>query len=356
MAKRKTEKNYHDLAKSRGFRWVGEVLPEYTCVKTLWECAKGHRWEARYHDICHNDSGCPKCLKKVEKDYLVLAKSRKFKWVGEVFPKNTHTKTLWECKKGHKWKAHYNSIQQGNGCPYCYGIARKIEKDYHVLAESREFLWVGTVLPKNTFIKTTWQCTKGHKWKARYNDISGGSCCPFCSVTAKKMEDSYYKLAKCRGFVWAGVIVPKNTLSKTWWTCEKKHRWEATYGNIFAGSSCPYCDDRVNGSKVSKPQRKINDLLCGSLNYPEGKYRIDIAIMRKSQKIVVEYDAQYWHTGREKKDFKRDKYLINKGWKILHIKSGSLLPKRKQLSIAIDYLLETNGVLSHNLYLEDWKV
>ena len=190
---------------------------------------------------------------------------------------------------------------------------------------------------------------------SKYNSINSGYGCPSCSSKAKKTKDDYHKLAKQRGFKWVGFMRPTDVLTKTLWECKEGHRWLAHYNSIQQGCGCPRCKNRVNGQPVSKPQIKLNNLLCGSLNYPESKYRIDVAIMRRGQKIAVEYDAQYWHSGREEQDIKKDKYLISKGWKILHIKSGCLLPTQKQLKTFISCLLEKDNKVC-NLYLEDWKL
>ena len=357
MSKRKTEEDYHKLAEKRGFKWVGEVLPKNTKTKTWWECKRGHRWQAIYNTV-QQGRGCPYCfnhIKKTEKDYYNLAKSREFKWVGGVLPKDTMTKTQFECRNGHKWQTTYSKVQQGAGCPYCSNKFTRIEDDYHRLAESCGFKWVGKRLPKTTQYKTWWECKKGHKWKARYSDIyNGGSGCPYCYGTAKKMKNDYYNLAKNRGFKWVGEVLPKNTKTKTWWECKRGHRWKTTYSIIQQGSNCPICENKVNGELVSKPQIKLNNMLTGNLNYPESRYHIDVAIMRRSQKIAIEYDCWYWHQGKEKQETKRDKFLIEHGWKVLHVKADEMLPTRKQINIVIKHLLETNDSTC-NLYLKDWK-
>lgn len=483
MAKRKTKEDYYELAEGRGFKWLGEVLPKNVNTRTLWECGEKHRWEARYHSI-YDGRGCPYCsghIKKTEEDYYVLAESRGFEWLGEVLPKNVNTrtlwgcgekhrwkatydnihmkkgcpycagnaklkigdyyklakrrgfkwldielpkdnktKTLWECKEGHTWCAEYNSINGGSGCPYCSGKAKKIRKDYYDLAKKHSLNWIDTVLPKNVNTKTRWKCKKcgyilevsynciqqskhssckvcagnmkkteedyhflaefydfewagdklpkniktktkwrckkaGHFFKTRYNDIQQESSgCPYCSGMIKKTFEHYGDVGKSRGITWVGGILPKNTGDLTWWECEKGHRWRATYSSIQQGSGCPICKNIINGVMASKPQIKLNSLLYGSLNYQEGKRRIDVAIIRKSQKIAVEYDCQYWHKGKEKQEDRRDKFLILFGWKMLHVKSRRLLPTRKQLKAAINYLLETNNKI-YNLYLKDWK-
>lgn len=233
-------------------------------------------------------------------------------------------------------------------------MSRKNTKiDYHNLAKSRGFRWASRILPKNVDTKTWWKCLKcGYRWKARYHDIYSGNGCPFCAGLVKKTKTDYHNLANSSGFVWLGPF-PKNTKIKTWWECKKGHRWQSRYNDIQTGYGCPRCKEMINGVKISKQQAEINKLLCGSLNYPEGKYRIDVAIVRKSQKIVVEYDCWYWHGGREKEDAKRDKYLINKGWKVIHIKSGEMLPTRKQLKQAINQILNNKNIV--NIFLDDWK-
>lgn len=355
--KRKTKKDYHKLAKSRGFRWVGVVLPKGVFGLTWWECDKNHRWQTKYSNI-QRGCGCPICsnhVKKTKKDYCELAKKRGFRWIDEKFPKNTHTKTLWECENGHTWLATYHKIGGGGGCPCCFNEARRLSKnDYQVLAEERGVEWGGCDLPKNVNIKTWWVCKKNHKWSATYSDVFyNKSHCPHCSCKAKKTTKDYHALAKLRGFKFIDVL-PKNISVPVKWECFGGHVWKACYGNIYSGTNCPYCQNRINGYLVSKPQIKLNGMISGALNYKVGKYRIDVAIMRRSQKIAVEYDCLYWHSNRGKEDTKRDKYLVLHDWKVLHIKSRYLIPTRKQLNFAIKHLLDTNDVV-YNLYLEDWK-
>lgn len=344
------------LARTHGFKWIGVTLPRNNKIKTRWKCLKcEYEWEAKYNSI-QQGYGCPYCaghVKKIKSDYYKLAESRRFKWVGKVLPKNIQTKTWWECIKcGYKWEARYNDIYNGNGCPSCSGRLCKTEKDYYELAKNRGFKWIGP-FPRTTGCKTWWECKREHRWQAKYNKIQQGEGCPVC-IRISDIE--YYNVGRSRGIFWVGIVLPKNVLTKTLWKCEKcGYGWKTSYASIQQGSGCPHCKNLINGVPVSRPQIKLSNLLYGSLNYPEGRYRIDIAIVRRSQKIAVEYDAQYWHEGREEQDIKRDKYLISKGWKILHIKSGCLLPTQKQLKTFISCLLEKDNKVC-NLYLKDWKL
>jgi hypothetical protein len=180
---RKTEENFHALAKKRGFTWTakGEVPTRH--AKTRWRCGSGHTWSTSFGSILRG-YGCPHCsgkARKTEADYHTLAKERGFEWLGKALPENNQAKSRWKCQRGHNWDACYGMIRKGTGCPFCSGCARKTEADYHSLAKRRGFRWIGEMLPESTNLESTqWQCHKGHTWKARYNSISKGTGCPHC--------------------------------------------------------------------------------------------------------------------------------------------------------------------------------
>ena len=359
--RKKIEEDYRTVGMGRkpgkNVIWDDNRLPKTTTTDTWWRCEKcNYRWLAKYSKIQQNH-GCPRCnnrIKKTKEDYNNICNGRNIKWVGKEVPRTTKIDTQWLCLKcGNVWETKYNEIYNLRGCPVCGGNIPKTEKDYHVLAESRGFKWVGP-FPKSTHDPTCWECEKGDRWETHYNSIQQGNGCPVCSNRVQKTENDYRALAESRGLKWIGVF-PKTTHYKTWWKSEKNnHRFNISYNNVQAGWGYSKGDAIVNGALVSKPQRKLNSILHGSLNYPEGKYRIDVAIMRNSQKIAVEYDCCYWHRGNEDYDAKRDKYLINKGWKVLHIKSRNLIPNRKQLKNKINKLLSKKDIV--NIFLADWKI
>lgn len=226
---------------------------------------------------------------------------------------------------------------------------RKTEQDYRDLAKKRGFEWLGQ-LPKNTEQKTWWRCPEGHEWEARYHNIRRGSGCPYCSGLARKTEQDYRDTAKRRGFEWIGEVLPENVFEKTWWRCPKGHEWEADYHNIRKGRGCPLCLDFVNGQRVTKPQRKLHELLGGVLNYPFGKRRIDVALPDK--KIAVEYDGWFDHGDLVEEDAQRDEELIAAGWKVLHVRSGVKVPTKARLDEAIARL--DNGETVVEIVLDDW--
>ena len=352
MNRRKILKDYHTLAKGRGFKWLGNDLPQTTNIKTVWKCSRGHQWQATYNKI-QQRRGCPHCYgnaPKVPTDYHALAKEHCFKWLGSG-QLTTRTKTNWECKKGHQWQAPYRCIQQGCGCPYCAGKNPKTAVDYYTLAKQHGFKWLGLKVPMNVETKTGWECSIGHRWEAMYNKIQQGRGCPYCAGKAQKISTDYHTLAQNRGFKWLGPEVGKVKI-KTKWRCSKDHVWAANYNSIQQGTGCPFCVDRVNGMKVSGQQRQLCKMLAGELNYPCDSYRIDIALL--DEMIAIEYDCWFWHGYKQEHDAKRDLDLLASGWKILHVKSNDKLPTLGQMRIALDLL--RNGESITEIVLDDWGI
>ncbi len=93
-------------------------------------------------------------------------------------------------------------------------------------------------------------------------------------------------------------------------------------------------------------------MINGYINFQVGSKYVDIAIVRDGIQIAVEYDAFYWHAGRETEDIARDQYLISEGWRVLHVKSNTKLPSPAQLDTAIAKLL--NGDTYAEIVLDDW--
>jgi len=347
--------DYQILALKRDFSWLGPEVAN-TETKTKWKCKKGHIWEATYHNI-RGGSGCPSCKfesiaesrRKTPRDYHVLAKERGFRWCGPEV-RNNRAKTVWECVRGHRWESDYSRIQQGSGCPHCYGTFPKSPSDYQTLAKERGFKWLGPEV-LNTKENTNWVCHAGHKWEAPYTTIKSGHGCPECSGLLPKIPNDYLKLAKQRKFRWLGPEVD-NTKANTMWECINGHRWRANYHNIQSGTGCPVCLDFVHGQRVSKAQRKLCKILGGELNYPVGRYNVDIALVVNGVQIAVEYDSWFWHAHKTDIDNERDEKLINAGWNVLRIKTNEKLPNKNKLQTAISQIVE--GKTKVDIILDDW--
>jgi hypothetical protein len=117
--------------------------------------------------------------KKTIEDCYKLAEERGFTLLSTEYIRSDKP-LLWRCAENHEWPASYNSIQQGRGCGYCYGNKPNTLEDCHRLAA----LYGGRFLSEeyiNCMTKYKWECSKGHIWPSKYNDVQQGYWCPVCA-------------------------------------------------------------------------------------------------------------------------------------------------------------------------------
>lgn len=337
--------DYRKLANRRGIAWIGE-FPQSVSVKTEWRCAVGHTWTAEYRSI-YDGKGCPYCSRIDDRfsaeDYHALANKLGIQWIGEL-PQSAKTKTEWQCPSGHCWFAGYFRVKNSLGCPHCQKVQ---EEDYRRVAEQSGLIWIGPFVD-TTVTPTEWQCQNGHRWMARYNSIQQGTGCPQC---LKYQTEDYFSIANERGIQWIGKPV-KNANTKTEWQCSQGHRWFANYHSLRRGHGCPLCHDLDNSIRTSKPQRAIFDMLGGITNHRIGRYSVDVVLQLPLANIAVEYDSWWWHGKKQDADKRKVEMLITRGWKVLKIKSGTMIPTFDQIQGCIFDLLA--GADYAEIVMPDW--
>lgn len=179
------------IAEKRGGKCLSNSY-ENSATNLLWECSENHQWKATPSSI-KKSTWCPICKNKriseskkkhsIE-EMRLIAITRGGKCLSNNYI-NTDSKLLWECAKGHQWKAIPDHVRRGSWCPIC---AIKIRSDktrssieeMQEIAESRG----GKCLSKtyvNRNSKLLWQCAEGHQWEAQPNCIKSGQWCPQCS-------------------------------------------------------------------------------------------------------------------------------------------------------------------------------
>lgn len=241
------------LAQEQGLRWLGFSRPDQSA--SSWECQNLHNWEAAPFKL-REKPGCPTCRKVLSiakisfgpEKYDELAKENEFVWLGPKV-RNTYSKTSWQCNQNHKFPSTYSSLKAGNGCPKCSAILlakRRALKDSAFIDAGFKngFKWIGPLV-KDSKTRTTWECSKQHRWEAVLHEIKRGSGCPICARanqgTQKRFgNDKYHNLAKEADLIWLGPAVAKTSM-KTLWQCKEGHQWEAQYNNILHGNGCPKC-------------------------------------------------------------------------------------------------------------------
>lgn len=359
MADRKGPADYQAMGAVRKAAWLGPPTPNAnTC--TWWKCLVcGRRWRAAYNSL-KQGSGCPDCgirrrsvlNRRTAEEYHALAASHGLHWTGS-YPESANHRTEWQCRQGHRWMTTYARIKLGRGCARCARTAhlercaaeRHDGAAYRALGDAAGLEWLGPEVPSaNT--KTNWRCRAcGRRWTESYHKLATGRGCPRCRLDRRNARqripaEEYQALARRRGFVWLGPH-PARSSRRTRWRCPKGHEWETSYAGLARGSGCHVCQDRVNGMPVSGVQRQLAERLGGELNHRVGRRCIDVALERGGVRIAIEYDCWYYHghPDRQAYDEAHDRALIERGWRVLRIRSAYALPSPAELEAAIGWLL-----------------
>jgi hypothetical protein len=153
----------------------------------LWECAKGHQWETTADKIKNKKTWCPYCAECIKSDIdemKELAKAMGGKCLSDKYV-NTDAKLLWECDKGHRWEATgYHIKRRKSWCPICAGRQRLTIIEMNVIAQTRG----GRCLSGqyvNNWTKLQWECSQGHRWESAPSSVKNGAWCPVCAGNAK---------------------------------------------------------------------------------------------------------------------------------------------------------------------------
>jgi very-short-patch-repair endonuclease len=194
--------------------------------------------------------------------------------------------------------------------------------------------------------KITWECDKNHTWLAKYNSIKNGQWCPFCAGKIKKSIDDCHQLAKSRG---GRCLSEKylNNRTNLYWECgvNTDHKWFATYHSIkSSGTWCPYC---AADKKTSRGEQELADFVQGFVRVIRnnrtviGPYELDIWV--PDLQIGIEYDGGYWHDLPEmmERDALKDKMCQEAGILLLRVTDKNWDKDRDQTKIEIlQFLLE----------------
>lgn len=231
------------IARDRG----GECLStKYinNAIHLMWACADGHQWRATPNKI-KGGRWCPICANSSSitiEEMQAIAHQRGGQCISARYI-SSRTHLLWECKKGHKWKAAPSSVKLGTWCPVCARISSVTIEDMHKIAHERGGKCLSTQYI-NSQTHLLWECEKGHQWQAIPNKIRQGRWCHVCSGWGRLTIEEMQEIARDRG----GVCLSEeyiNSDTNLQWACKDGHGWEATPDNVKRGTWCPVCACRV---------------------------------------------------------------------------------------------------------------
>jgi len=181
----------HKTASERGGAFRSKTY-EGSDKKHLWECAEGHRWEAKPEQVRHG-SWCPICgrirrakqLRSSIEEMRELATEKGGRCLSTTYT-NRSDKLLWECKQGHRFEKSPNNVKHRNQwCPHCSKYGKLTIEDMQEVARSRGGKCLSLRYVNNNS-KLLWECSKGHRWSAVGNNVkNNNSWCPECAIISR---------------------------------------------------------------------------------------------------------------------------------------------------------------------------
>jgi len=318
--------------------------------KVWWKCRKEHDWEATIYSRTAGN-GCPYCAgKKATHDnnlqYLhpeLIKEWNQEKNEGlnpKVFLPKSNVKVWWNCEAGHVYRAVIAKRTDGRSCPICAGKIVVPETSLATLQPELAKQWNyerNSELTPNDFTpgsgkKTWWICNKGHEWQAVIASRTKGRGCPACAgqlvTTDNCLATLNPGLSKEWNYEKNADLTPNDftpgSKKKVWWTCNKKHDWQATIQNRTGNNSgCPYC----LGSKTSKLEIRILtelEAIFPNVLWRNRDYGVEIDVLIPDIKIAIEVDGYYWHRGNVSKDKIKNSSLAEKGFYVVRLREEGL--------------------------------
>jgi hypothetical protein len=234
--KRLTPDIIRERLKGRGITMRGKYVTSQT--KTLFQCTEDHSWEATPGSVLAGN-GCPYCAGRVpltKETVNARIADRNIVMVGEY--KNSRSKTLFQCSKGHTWETAPANVVNGTGCLHCAGQAPLSKKIVNARIADRGIVMLSEY--KNADTKSLFQCREGHTWETTpYHVSKKGTGCPYCSRQAPLTTENVNARIADRGIVLLDEFIT-NTV-KVRFQCSEGHIWEAKPNNVLNGRGCPDC-------------------------------------------------------------------------------------------------------------------
>ena len=294
------------IAHKRGGECLSnEYLGSHTKLK--WRCKQGHEWEATPDNIKHG-KWCAICSRKIaglKRRYTIegmqkLAKERG----GECLSKEylgIREKHIWKCKEGHVFETVASNVKQGQWCKICsYKERGSIQWKYsiedlkgHAIEKNGKCLSDVYVGGKKYY---EWQCKKGHKWMASWDNVMRGKWRPHCASTQKKTIGDMKELARLRGGECLSDVY-ENDRTDLIWKCKVGHTWNAKPNYIKQGTWCPICSSYRRERSCKKIfellfQEKFNKSRPKWLKDKRTKRNLELDGYCRKLKIAFEYQGQ----------------------------------------------------------------
>lgn len=248
------------LASERGGRCISTLYVN-SVTPLLWKCGVGHKWKAAPASI-RQGSWCPTCAgvkRGTIQEMHGIAESRGGSCISDKYV-NTETKLHWGCRAGHEWNAAPLHIKRGHWCPVCARVARLTLQEMNSIAVRRSghclsAEYLGSANPLR------WKCALGHEWDARPSSIKSGNWCPYCASNRELDLEQMRQIARERGGRCLATAY-RNGRTPLLWECSQRHQWRARPEDIKGGTrkKGSWCLECYNARRIFHPKHDLQTM------------------------------------------------------------------------------------------------
>lgn len=153
--------------------------------------------------------------------------------------KNTRTRLDYICPNGHEHSISWYRFQRGGGCPYCYGNVRKTIEYIREQFEKRNCI-LKSKKYVNGSTKLDYVCPNGHEHSIRWDNFKQGQGCPFCVGLAKPTIEYITEYLSDKGWLLKSTEYV-NAHTKLNCVCPNGHEHSIRWNDFQQGYGCPIC-------------------------------------------------------------------------------------------------------------------
>lgn len=276
--------------------------------KLKYICSKRHKHNISWNKW-QQGRRCPYCFNNIKKTIEFIKKE--FKKENYILLtneyKNAWKKLNYICPNKHENNITWHDWQQGHRCSICFGNVRLTIEFIRKQFENEGYTLL-TEIYKNAYQKLYYICPKGHKHSIIWNSWQQKQRCPYCYGNAKPtIEFIKLEIEKEQYILISDKYI--NNATKLHLICPKGHNYYVSWNNWSTkGRRCPRCDNIgiskyemavknfINKNNIKFIANDRTRLINPNTNYP---IELDIWIPQLNK--AIECNGVYWHSKTNRK-------------------------------------------------------
>ena len=173
---------------------------------------------------------------------------------------------------------------------------------------------------KGSSQKIWWLCPKGHSYQTVVYNRNDGRGCPYCS--GRLVLPGFNDLATTEPDIaaeWDNVrngelkptMITRMSSKSVYWKCSVGHSWKTKVYSRSMGRGCPHCSK--NGTSIAEQGVAYYVGQAVEIQQRVKDFGREIDVYIPKHKIAIEYDGEWCHHNRKRKDAGKERSLTQKG-------------------------------------------